>query len=124
MTAGLWVDVIEGSGGGTIFHPTLPFSYEVGIVYFGREWDEKTNDVTVEFESPIVLTKPWFSLVGTTYVGPAVVEKVAGTDKTYKLTAQRYITNIHPRTGQIWWSGEGLPLWTNNPGVRISDIRG
>lgn len=124
MTTGLWVDVTEGSANGVIFHPTLPFSYEVGIVYMNQEWNEKVNNFTVEFESPIELIKPWFQIVGKSYIGAHVVEKVAGTTKTYKLTAERYITNIHPRTGQTWWSGEGLPLWSENPGIRISDIRG
>lgn len=124
MPQGLMVNVQNGSGLASLFHPTLPFSYFVGNVNLSGTWGPNVNNLDTTFEAPFELNKPWFILLGSSSrVGSFYVEKVAGTTKTYRITAERYIQFIDPRNGYVAWYMPDDPL-IENPYVRIGDIRG
>lgn len=125
MQAGLFVNVKNGTGLGSLFHPTLPFSYIVGTFDVSGEWGPNVNSFSATFEAPFPLNKPWFTLKATIAfnVGSYYVEKVAGTVKTYKITGERYIQLIHPQTGQITYLNPSQPLLAGAT-MTIGDIRG
>lgn len=124
MPAGLMVKVRNGKGLNTLFHPTLPFSYIIGSVATTGYWGPNVHSFSFTFDAPFVLNKPWFILYAKEYnVGSYFVEKVAGTEKTYKVTGERYIQLIHPQTGQILYLNPDKPLLAN-AGITIGDIRG
>lgn len=124
MPQGLMVNVQNGSGLASLFHPTLPFSYKVGTVEIPGYWGPNVHSFSATFEAPFVLNKPWFSLGGYDYVlGSFYVEKVAGTTKTYKVTGERYIHFIDPRNGYIAYLNPDKPL-LSQAFVSIGDIRG
>ena len=56
-------------------------------------------------------------------MGNYYVEKVAGTEKTYRITIDRYIRLIDPRNGYVTYLEPNQPLLVN-PRVTIGDIRG
>lgn len=125
MQAGLFVNVKNGTGLGTLFHPTLPFSYIIGTFNVSGEWGPNVNSFSATFEAPFPLNKPWFTLKATIAynVGSYYVEKVAGTVKTYKVTGERYISLIDPRNGYTYWLNPDKPLLAGAT-ILIGDIRG
>ncbi|HHX4894660.1 TPA: hypothetical protein ACVB8O_002140 [Acinetobacter baumannii] len=124
MPQGLMVNVQNGSGLASLFHPTLPFSYFVGNVNLSGTWGPNVHKLDTTFEAPFELNKPWFILSGSTYnVGSYYIEKVAGTTKTYRITAERYISLIDPRNGYVYWLNPDKPL-IENATIKIGDIRG
>lgn len=125
MPAGLMVRVKNGTGLGSLFHPTLPFSYIVGTIDITGNWGPNVHSFSATFEAPFPLNKPWFTLKATTAynVGSYYVEKVAGTVKTYKVTGERYITLIDPRNGYTYWLNPDQPLLAGAR-ITIGDIRG
>lgn len=125
MPAGLMVKVKNGTGLGSLFHPTLPFSYIVGRIDVSGYWGPNVHSFSATFEAPFPLNKPWFTLGATEFynVGSYYVEKVAGTVKTYKITGERYIQLIHPQTGQITYLNPSQPLLAGAT-MTIGDIRG
>lgn len=124
MPAGLEVYVRNGTGLGSLFHPTLPFSYIVGDVNLSGYWGPNVHSFSTTFEAPIPLIKPWFNLSSTkNNLGNYIVEKVAGTEKTYRISGERYISLIDPRTGTIFYLNPDQPLLSGGV-VTIGDIRG
>lgn len=125
MPAGLYVNVKNGTGSGTLFHPTLPFSYIIGTFDVSGTWGPGVNSFTATFEAPFPLNKPWFTLRATIAfsVGSYFVEKVAGTEKTYKITGERGIRLIDPRSGTTYWFTPDQPLLAGAT-ITIGDIRG
>lgn len=124
MPAGLMVNVINGTGLGSLFHPTLPFSYILGSFPLNGNWGPGVNSFSVLWEAPQVLNKPWFTLSGTGYsLGSYWFEKVAGTEKTYKVSGERYIILIDARNGYITYLNPNNPLLENGT-VTVGDIRG
>lgn len=125
MPQGLMVNVKNGSGLASLFHPTLPFSYFIGSVNLTGTWGPYVHSLDTTFEAPFELNKPWFILGGRNHynIGSYYVEKVAGTSKTYRITAERYINLIDPRNGTILWRNPESPL-IEDASVTIGDIRG
>lgn len=124
MPQGLMVRVRNGTGLNALFHPTLPFSYIVGSVALQGDFGPNVHTTSTTFEAPFPLNKPYFSLGGRpSRVGSYYVEKVAGTQKTYKITIDRAINLIDPRNGYIYYFQPDEPLLVN-PSVTIGDIRG
>lgn len=124
MPQGLMVRVRNGTGLNALFHPTLPFSYIVGSVDLQGNFGANVHTTSTTFEAPFPLYKPYFTLGGQEFrVGSYYVEKVAGTEKTYKITIDRYIRLIDPRNGYVTYLEPDKPLLVN-PRVTIGDIRG
>lgn len=124
MPQGLMVKVRNGTGLNALFHPTLPFSYIVGSVALQGNFGANVHTVSTTFEAPFPLYKPYFTLGGQEFrVGSYYVEKVAGTEKTYKITIDRYIRLIDARNGYVYYYEPDQPLLVN-PRVTIGDIRG
>lgn len=124
MPQGLMVRVRNGTGLNALFHPTLPFSYIVGSVALRGNFGAHVHTASTTFEAPFPLHKPYFELTAQEMrVGSYYVEKVAGTQKTYKISMDRYISLIDPRNGYIIYSSPDKPLLVN-PKVIIGDIRG
>lgn len=124
MPAGLEVYVRNGTGLGSLFHPTLPFSYIVGSVALQGNFGANVHTTSTTFEAPFPLYKPYFELAAKELrVGSYYVEKVAGTEKTYKITMDRHIQLIDPRNGSVYYYQPDQPLLVN-PSVTIGDIRG
>ena len=124
MPQGLMVRVRNGTGLNALFHPTLPFSYIVDSVPLQGNFGANVHTTSTTFEAPFPLYKPYFLLDGQeTRVGSYYVEKVAGTEKTYKISIDRYISLIDPRNGAVYYYEPNQPLIVN-PSVTIGDIRG
>ena len=124
MPQGLMVRVRNGTGLNALFHPTLPFSYIVGSVALQGNFGAHVHTTSTTFEAPFPLYKPYFILGGHEFrVGSYYVEKVAGTEKTYKIYIDRYIKLIDPRNGYVTYLEPDQPLLVN-PSVTIGDIRG
>lgn len=124
MPTGLMVNVMGGSGLGSLFHPTLPFSYILGSFPINGSWGVGVNSFETYWEAPQVLNKPWFVLVGTeNTLGSYIFEKVAGTEKTYKISGERYIILIDPRNGYVTYLYPEKALLTGAR-VMVGDIRG
>lgn len=124
MPAGLMVRVKNGTGLASFFHPKLPFSYILGRVDIEGYWGPHVHSFSATFEAPIVLNKPWFTLGGIEYrLGNYFVEKVSGTEKTYRVSGERYIFFIDPRNGYVNYMNPELPLLSQAT-ITIGDIRG
>lgn len=124
MAHGLMVRVKNGSGLNALFHPTLPFSYIVGTVALKGNFGANVHTASTTFEAPFPLIKPYFSLeMSENRAGSYLIEKVAGTEKTYKITIDRHIQLIDPRNGNVYYYEPDKPLLVN-PRVVIGDIRG
>lgn len=125
MPAGLMVKVKNGKGLGSLFHPTLPFSYTIGRVDVpGVTFGPGVHTFTFTFDAPFPLNKPYFTLSAMVYnVGDYTFEKVANTEKTYRCTGARHIINIDPRNGRIDYQKPDLAL-LDDISIVIGDIRG
>lgn len=124
MPTGLMVNVMGGSGLGSLFHPTLPFSYILGSFPLAGYWGPGVNSLETYWEAPQVLNKPWFTLAGTeSTLGNYYFEKVAGTAKTYKIVGNRYISLIDPRNGYVYYLYPERALLSEAV-ITVGDIRG
>lgn len=124
MPAGLMVNVINGTGLGSLFHPTLPFSYILGSFPLNGSWGAGVHSFETTWEAPQVLNKPWFTLSGTEYnLGSYYFEKIAGTEKTYRVSGERYIILIDAQNGYITYMNPNRPL-LEDATVTVGDIRG